>query len=146
MSHARELTHLYRQFYQAKKYNTNSVVRPISMAARIILEADSRLFPDQESIRELVFSDLQRRINKLQQDGLAYYPKGSTYESRTEAMQKFSGYLVDTIYYGVFRGDKSAMRGKQLSLLSSACEAIYRQEAAKDRQEREALLIETEQN
>lgn len=136
MSHARELTHLYRQFYRAKKYNTNSVVRPLSLAAKIILEADSRLFPDRDSIRELVFSELQRRINKLQQDGLAFYPKGSTYESRAEAMQQFAGYLVDTIYYEVFRGDKSALRGKQLNLLSSACEAIYRTAQAQERKER----------
>lgn len=147
MSHARELTQLYRQFYRAKKYNANSIVRPLSLTTKIILEADPRLFPDPESLRELVFAELQRRINKLQQDGLAFYPKGSTYETRNEAMEKFATYLVDTIYYGAFRGDKSALRGKQLNMLSSACESIYRVMQAEEKKERgEAVeeVFETE--
>ena len=131
MSHARELTKLYRQFYQAKRYNSNSILRPLSIAAKTILAADPRLFNSQEALRELVFGELQRRVNKLQQDGLAFYPKGSSRESREQAMRDFAAYLVDTVYYGAFRGDASALQGKQLNLLSSACEAIYRTEAAK---------------
>ena len=131
MSHAWELTKLYRQFYRAKRYNSNSILRPLSIAAKTILIADPRLFNSQEALHELVFGELQRRINKLQQDGLAFYPKGSTRESREQAMREFVTYLVDNVYYGAFRGDASALQGKQLNLLSSACEAIYRTETAK---------------
>ncbi len=144
MSHAWELTKLYRQFYQAKRYNSNSILRPLSIAAKTILMADPRLFNSQEALRELVFGELQRRVNKLQQDGLAFYPKGSSRESREQAMRDFAAYLVDTVYYGAFRGDASALQGKQLNLLSSACEAIYRTEAAKAQVEEAEAVNEVE--
>ena len=132
MSHAKELTLLYRQFYRAKGSKTNSILRPLSVAAKTVLSADRRLFDTQEALRELVYGELQRRINKLQQDGLAHFPKGSNYESRETAMHKFAAYFVDEIFYGAFRGDASTLQGKQLNLLSSACEAIYRTEQAKE--------------
>jgi CRISPR-associated protein Csc3 len=135
MSHARELTMLYRQFYRARRYTSNSILRPLQIAAKTLLNADRRLFDSQEALQELVFGELQRRINKLQQDGLAFYPKGSTHDSREAAIRQFADYLVDTVYYGAFRGDASALQGKQLNLLNSACEAIYRTESAKDRTE-----------
>ncbi len=145
MSHARELTTLYRQFYRARRYNANSILRPLSIAAETILAADPRLFDSQEALRELVFGEVQRRINKLQRDGLAFYPKGSTRESREESMRKFADYMVDKVYYGAFRGDDSAMQGKQLNLLSSTCEAIYRTEEAKVRAESEKIKTTNEE-
>ncbi len=135
MSHARELTTLYRQFYRAKRRNSNSILRPLSIGAKTLLGADQRLFDNPEALEEVVFGELQRRVNKLQKDNLAFFPKGSSYESRETAMRQFANYLVNQIFYGAFRGDVSALQGKQLNLLSSACEAIYRTESAKDNAE-----------
>jgi CRISPR-associated protein Csc3 len=47
-------------------------------------------------------------------------------------MQDFAGYFVNRVFYETFRADKSALRGKQLNLLKSACEVIYRDETARD--------------
>lgn len=131
MSHARKLTELYRRFYWAKGSKPNSILRPIAITAETLLTADRRMFKDQAALEEVVFGTLRRRINKLQSDNLARYPEGSNYEEREAAMREFTTYFVKTIYFDEFKEDVSALRGRQLNLLSNACEAIYREENAK---------------
>ena len=131
MSHARELTTLYRQFYRARRSNSNSILRPISLAARTVLDADLRLF-GQEGLVEAVYGELHSYIERAGREGLAYFPKGSDRQSRERAMRDFAAYFVDQVFYQVFRADKSALRGRQLNLLKSACEVIYRDDAARD--------------
>ena len=57
MSHARQLVDLYRQFYRASRYNSNSILRPIAVAARTILNADPRLF-DRPDLTDAVRGEL----------------------------------------------------------------------------------------
>jgi CRISPR-associated protein Csc3 len=144
MSHARELTTLYRRFYRARRYNSNSILRPLHIAAGTLLTADRRLFDSPEALTELVFGELRRRVSKLQSDGLAFFPRGSTWEERESAMRQFTDYLVNQVYLGAMKGDPSALRGKQLNMLGSACEAIYRDESAKDWAERQEVEVAEE--
>jgi CRISPR-associated protein Csc3 len=157
MTHARNLTTLYRRFYRAKGYKSHNIQRPLKEAAKVILEADPRLFTDDEALIEVVFGNLRRRITQLKKEKLAFYPKAIIREEweeamqqlatqeekkkylascivkeREDAMREFAAYMVNEIYRGALRGDRSALRGKQYNLLSSACEAIYRDERAKD--------------
>jgi len=134
MSHARELTTLYRQFYRSKNWNSNGVLRPVTMAAHTILAADLTLF-DREGLEEAVYGALHSFAERAQREGLAYFPPGSTRESREQAMKAFANYFVETVFYSVLRGDKSALRGRQLNLLKGACEAVYRDQesASKDK-------------
>jgi CRISPR-associated protein Csc3 len=134
MSHARHLTETYLNFYRAKGYSSNSILRPISIAARTVLDADGRLF-DQEGLVEAVYGELYSYIDRAGREGLAYYPKGSDREGREEAMKEFADYFVNDLFYKTLQGDKSALRGKQLNLLKSACEVIYRDEVARQRDE-----------
>ncbi|RRR68494.1 MAG: type I-D CRISPR-associated protein Cas10d/Csc3 [Candidatus Viridilinea halotolerans] len=136
MSHARELTMLYRQFYRAEKLNSNAILRPISIAARVMLDADLRLFADDDALAEAVFGKLRsfmENVERNRADGRL--PKGSDHASRDEAMRAFSVYMVQQIYRQAFGGDRAALRGMQLNLLKNACEAIYldawRQEKAR---------------
>ncbi len=138
-NHARELTQLYRQFYRAKRRNSNSILQPITKSARTILDADSRLFSDPQALIDAVYGGLYNFIERAYKEQLAFPPKGSTRESQQEAMRKFARYFVQDIFFGVFRGDRSALRGKQLNLLKNACEVIYLDEAAKDKAEREQV-------
>jgi CRISPR-associated protein Csc3 len=138
-NHARELTKLYRQFYRAKRWNSNSILQPVTKTARAILDADTRMFDNPEALTDAVYGALRSFIERAYNEQLAFPPRGSTRESQQEAMQAFARYFVNDIFYNVFRGDKSALRGKQLNLLKNACEVIYLDEAAKDRAEREAV-------
>lgn len=134
MSHARHLTETYLKFYRSKRYNSNSILRPISIAASTILDADERLF-DREGLVEAVYGELYSYIDRAGREKLAYYPKGSDWESREKAMREFADYFVNELFYETLRGDKSALRGRQLNLLKSACEVIYRDEVAHQRDE-----------
>ncbi len=132
MNHARELTRLYRQFYRAKTSKPNSILRPLAIATQAILAADPRLFGTEAAMEDMVFGTIRRRITKLWQENLAFPPpKDEQPESLEQAMRDFAAYLVHTIYFEALRGDTSALRGKQLNLLSNACEGIYREEQAK---------------
>jgi CRISPR-associated protein Csc3 len=128
MSHARELVTLYRGFYRAKTLkNANSILRPISVVADALLIADTKLFHDEESLIEVAYGELYRfmeRVGKGLADGR--FPKGVTVPERNQAMQEFCVKFVRDIFIGTFNRDVAALRGKQLNLLRSACETIYR--------------------
>lgn len=139
MGHARQLVDLYRQFYRASRYNSNSILRPIAVAARTILNADLRLFdrPDlTDAVRGELAAFMDRAKTGRAEGRLA---PGSTAESREEAMRRFAEYFVGTIFYETFRQDVAALRGRQLNLLRSACEVLYQDAAARDRQDRQAM-------
>jgi CRISPR-associated protein Csc3 len=125
MSHAKELTTQYMRFYRAKRRNSNSILRPITIASNAILKADSRLF-DREGLVEAVrgeLRDFMDRVGTGRADGR--YARGSDVSSREEAMRGFAEYFVGVIFFDKLRADKSALRGKQLNLLKNACEVIY---------------------
>jgi CRISPR-associated protein Csc3 len=93
---------------------------------------------EQEGLVEVVYGALRSFIERAYRETLAFPPKGSTRESQESAMREFAAYFVNQVFYITFRGDRSALRGKQLNLLKNACEVIYLDEAARDRATREA--------
>lgn len=66
-------------------------------------------------------------------------PPGSTRARREEAMSQFATFFVNTVFYDALRGDVAALRGRQLNLLKSACEMLYREATARDWRERQAV-------
>jgi CRISPR-associated protein Csc3 len=145
MSHARNLVMSYRRFYRHKRgrLNTNSIVRPLSEAAKALLTADLRLFDDVESLYEVVRSRLEQfvdRVGKDKADGtvpLWLYPdKEQRADQINAAIDAFARYFVETIYRDVFKQDRAALAGKQLNLLKNACESIYMAEQRREWRER----------
>lgn len=128
MSHARELVELYRGFYRAKNIeNANSILRPLSVVADTLLTADPRLFSDEDALIEITYGELYRfmdRVSTGQADGR--FPKGISPAERDQSMRLFCTKFVRDVFLGVFNGDVAALRGKQLNLLRSACEVLYR--------------------
>jgi CRISPR-associated protein Csc3 len=147
MSHARELTLRYRRFYRHKKgrLNSNSVVRPLSEAAKALLTADLRLFNDVDSLLEVVRSRLEQfveRVGRDKADGSVpvwLYARDQIQNELADAIDAFSRYFVETIYRDVFKQDRSALAGKQLNLLKNACESIYMAEQRREWRERGEL-------
>jgi CRISPR-associated protein Csc3 len=138
MSHANELVRLYRGFYRAKNTkNTHSILRPLSIVSDALLIADQTLFPATDSLVEVTYGELQRltlNIIKGRVDG--HFPKGVSVPERKQAMRDFSTYFVKQIFVGAFNKDVAAIRGKQLNLLKSACEILYRNAQAQEWAER----------
>lgn len=135
MSHARQLTALYRQFYRVRpgSWAAFNVLRPLSLAADVVLKADPSLFGDEEALIEAVYGELRARIEGAGDQRQFQYPKGSTVASREQAMRAFAEYFVKEVFMGSLRGDRSALRGKQLNLLKNACEALYIQAQNQER-------------
>lgn len=144
MSHARELVRLYRQFYRHKgKSNSNSVLRPLSEAAHIVLNADLLLFDDDEALIEAVNGRLSKFIENVRRGtadgvmpGWLYSDKERLNDELAAAIEAFARFFVATIYRDVFKGDRAALAGKQLNLLKNACEAIYMAEQRREWRER----------
>lgn len=139
MSHARELTTRYMRFYRAARRNQNSHLRPVSIVAETILAADPRMYPDADSLVELVRGELKifmDRVGTSRADG--HFAPGSDGPSREAAIADFARYFVEAIFLGALRGDKAALRGKQLNLLKNACEVIYVDATEQERRERQA--------
>lgn len=146
MTHAKRLVELYRGFYRAKSVtNNNSILRPISVVSDALLIADARLFNTTEALIEVAYGELFRFMERVAK-GLAdgRLPKGISREEREIAMREFCAYFVTEIFVGIYRGDVSALRGKQLNLLRSACEVIYRDMQAQEWRERDKEPDETE--
>jgi len=141
MTHAQELTTLYRQFYRhdLPGINSNKILRPISIASSALMEADPRLFGRREDLIELVHAEIYSFMDRVENDRAAgRFPAGSDRESRETAMAAFADYFAGVIFWEILAHDVAALRGKQLNLLKSACELVYRTEESKEYRQRMA--------
>ena len=151
MSPARTLVDLSRQFYRARRYNSNSILRPLSVAAKAILSADPRLF-DREGLTEAVRGELAAFMDRVSKGDAVGFPSPriageeakDAARRREAAMRSFAEYFVGTIFHDTFRGDVAALRGKQLNLLKNAYEVLYRDAQAQSRKEVEEVDSEQE--
>jgi CRISPR-associated protein Csc3 len=151
MSPAHTLVDLSRQFYRARRYNSNSILRPLSVAAKAILSADRRLF-DREGLTEAVRGELAAFMDRVSRGDAVGFPSPrlageeakDAAQRREAAMRSFAEYFVGTIFYDTFRGDLAALRGKQLNLLKNAYEVLYRDAQAQSRKEEEEAEAEQE--
>jgi CRISPR-associated protein Csc3 len=129
MTLARTLVEQYRGFYRAKTpLNPNRMRRPLDVVAETLLKADPRLFPDSQALQEVTYGELKRfmdRVGKGLADGR--FPKGVSVDERDHAMRAFCKTFVEDVFISIFGQDVAALRGKQLNLLNSTCEALYRQ-------------------
>lgn len=142
MTHAQELTQLYRQFYRVNSFRANAILRPLSLAARAILDAAIHVAQDddaqeRQALIEFVHGELHKMLQRMEAKQIeGFFPKGSTRESRDIAVAAFSAYLVNKVYAETYSKDRSAFRGRQLNLLKNACEVIYLAEQRREWQER----------
>ncbi len=121
LDHARELAQLYYQFYkvnEAYRASSYTLLRPLNIVADAVLEANPDLFPSEEALIGLTRGQLKDRLDSSE-------TKAFVDHSRQEEMKLFCEKFVKDIFIGVFKTDTAALRGKQLSLLRSACEVYY---------------------
>jgi CRISPR-associated protein Csc3 len=151
MSHASELVALSRQFYRAKGYRTNNILRPLSVAAKAVLAIDPRLFETQEDVVEVVHGELNGFMKRVRNDAYGFPSPRDEDETPQEAeqrreayRQRFADYFVGRVFYEALRGDVAALRGKQLNLLKNAYEVCYLDAARRDRQAGKAMDEEIE--
>ncbi|MFN8440682.1 MAG: type I-D CRISPR-associated protein Cas10d/Csc3 [Caldilineaceae bacterium] len=146
MTRAEALTTKYRQFYRTRSFKTHAVVRPLSIAAEALLNADKNFWNEPEALVQVVHGRLYTRIRQLFREKLAYPPQGSSVEEQDAAMADFACYFVEEVYGKAFRHDLAALSGKQLNLIKNACEVLYRVAESQYWRERKAAgVIEDEE-
>jgi CRISPR-associated protein Csc3 len=133
MTHARQLTTIYRRFYNAERLNSTSILRPLTVAAKALQDAPLQFFSSNEALIEMLDGNLRRFVGSIKRgSSVGRLPKDSTFESRDAAVHEFSTYFIVEIFDKTFKGDRAALRGKQLNLIKNACEAVYLDERRKE--------------
>ena len=133
LNHPKKLTELYRRFYKAnKRYNpkANAVLKPIDIAAKTILEADSTF--QGEVLVDVVGAEvfkLMERVHASTAEGRWVISKR---EVEREAILEFARYFVVDVFQKSFAGDRARLAGRQINLIRDTCEFLYRLQDDKD--------------
>jgi CRISPR-associated protein Csc3 len=134
LNHPKNLTELYRRFYRAnKRFNpkANAVLKPIDIAADIILKADLCMFGGEvltSTVAAEVFK-LMDRVHSSTAEGRWIMSKR---EEERQAVLEFARYFVEDVFEGCFKSDRARLAGRQLNLIRDTCEFLYRLEDDKE--------------
>ena len=140
INHPQKLTDLYRKFYRAnKRYNpkANAVLKPIDVAADVILKAESTVFQGDTLVAAVaseVFK-LMDRVRAARAEGFAMILDR---EDERQAILDFAKYFVVEVFEKAFSGDRARLAGRQLNLLRDTCEFLYRLEQDKENRQLKA--------
>jgi CRISPR-associated protein Csc3 len=140
LNHPKELTRLYREFYRANKsYNpkANAVLKPIDVAARTILDADTCIAKPEVlvSVVAAEVAKLMDRVHSSTAEGRWIFKDR---EVERQKILEFAQYFVIDVFQGGFKGDRARLAGKQINLIRDTCEFLYRLEQDQENQERKA--------
>lgn len=137
MNHPQQLTDLYRKFYRAnKRYNpkANAVLKPIDVAAEVILKADAIVF-EGETLTAAVASEVFKLMDRVRASRAEGFNTISDREAERQAILDFACYFVTEVFEKAFAGDRARLAGRQLNLLRDTCEFLYRLEQDKENRE-----------
>ena len=140
LNHPKNLTELYRRFYRAnKRFNpkANAVLKPIDIAADIILKADLCMFGGEvltSTVAAEVFK-LMDRVHSSTAEGRWIMSKR---EEERQAVLEFARYFVEDVFEGCFKSDRARLAGRQLNLIRDTCEFLYSLEDDKENSQNSA--------
>jgi CRISPR-associated protein Csc3 len=140
MSHVQELVRRYREFYRAKRRNakSNAILKPIEVAARALEETrkSGGVYASPEALTEAVAAEvsaLMSRVRSRTAEGKPTFAfidgrwrRALTPEQERQKAYEFAEYFVKELFIKEYSGDRTRLTGKQLNLLKSACEFLYR--------------------
>ena len=136
MNHPQTLTELYRTFYRAnKRYNpkANAVLKPIDLAAEVVLKADVTFFRG-ETLIAAVASEIFKLMDRVRGKRADGYAPIADREVERQAILEFSKYFVKDVFEEAFAGDRARLAGRQINLIRNTCEFLYRIEQDKENQ------------
>lgn len=138
LNHPKKLTELYRRFYRAnKRYNpkANAVLKPIDVAADVILKADLSMFQG-ETLIMTVAAEVFKLMDRVRGARAEGFTQMRSREDERQAILEFARYFVDDVFEQTFAGDRARLAGRQLNLIRDTCELIYRLEQDRENQVR----------
>lgn len=140
LNHPKKLTELYREFYRANKSyspKANAVLKPIDVAARTILDADTCIAKPEVlvSVVAAEIAKLMDRVHSSTAEGRWVF---SDREVERQKILEFAQYFVTDVFVGGFKGDRARLAGKQINLIRDTCEFLYRLDQDKENQDYKA--------
>jgi len=148
LNHPKKLTQLYRRFYRAnKRYNpkANAVLKPIDIAADVILKADISVFQG-ETLVAAVAAEVFKLMDRVHASTAEGRWVLSDRAEERQVVLDFARYFVTAVFEKSFAGDRSRLAGKQLNLIRDTCEFLYRLEQdTENRSSREQIAEESEE-
>jgi CRISPR-associated protein Csc3 len=137
MNHPLKLTELFRKFYRAnKQFNpkANAVLKPIDIAAGVILKAEMSVF-NGDALISAVAADVFKLMDRVHSSTAEGRWLIKDREEERQAVLDFARYFVVEVFEKAFAGDRARLAGRQLNLLRDTCEFLYRLEQDKENQE-----------
>jgi CRISPR-associated protein Csc3 len=148
LNHPRKLVQLYRKFYRAERkkglpLKTNAILKPLKVAADTLLKADHAAH-SLDALSTIVIgevSSLMNRVGSNTAEGKSVVREILKKKGVEAAMQEledikeFCQYFVFEVFAKSFNSDRARLAGRQINLIYSACEFIYRDEDFKNYQE-----------
>jgi CRISPR-associated protein Csc3 len=113
----------YARFYRAKSSAAYARLRPLNVAARVILESQSST--GKEDLKLMIEGHLLSLMDDIRDnkaDGL--FPLGSKTEDRSQGIEDFAGYFLDKVFCEYCREERSLLR-QNINLIRKASEAYY---------------------
>ena len=113
----------YARFYRAKSSAAYARLRPLNVAAKVVLE--SQPSTGKEDLKLMIEGHLLSLMDDVRDnkaDGL--FPPGSKTEDRSQAIEDFAGYFLDKIFCEYCREERSLLR-QHINLIRKASEAYY---------------------
>lgn len=140
LNHPQKLTELYRKFYRAKqRYNpkANAVLKPIDVAAEVLLKADTSVFQGEVLVM-VVAAEIFKLMDRVRNSRAEGFTQIRDREAERQAILEFARYFVEDVFEQAFAGDRARLSGRQLNLIRDTCELLYRLEQDNDNRDLKA--------
>jgi len=140
LNHPQKLTELYRKFYRAKqRYNpkANAVLKPIDVAAEVLLKADTSIFQGEVLVMA-VAAEIFKLMDRVRNSRAEGFTQIRDREAERQAILEFARYFVEDVFEQGFAGDRARLSGRQLNLIRDTCELLYRLEQDNDNRDLKA--------
>lgn len=123
MNYPEELTSRMAAFYRSKKKGTDAVVRPLTIAAKILLSVEN-LRMSEDELKLAIASqnaELMSQIRSGQAKGLCVLAEG---KEEREAIAEFARFFVDEFFLKACQGRRDLLTGNKFKLVKRSCEWI----------------------
>jgi CRISPR-associated protein Csc3 len=118
-----QLVTVYACFYRAKSSAAYARLRPLNVAAKVVLE--SRPETCKEDLQLMIEGHLISLMDDIRDnktDGL--FAPGSKADDRRKNIEEFSNYFLEKVFLEYCRGERSLLR-QNINLIRKASEAYY---------------------
>ncbi|MDD4518908.1 MAG: type I-D CRISPR-associated protein Cas10d/Csc3, partial [Limnochordia bacterium] len=124
MGMIRELVDRYAVFYRATRRSAHARLRPVSLAAEVVLKSPVEL--DKESLQLQIEGRLLELLDGVRNNMIDGWIPAGAYkdDERAPLVSEFARYFLGEVFEDYCHGDLSILR-QRINLIKKGCEAYY---------------------